>query len=86
MLGAALAGPVAAVVDLRPAIGITILLFVMAATAGAMVDFMDRGRYDPVATRQRRPARRRRAALADARRECPDRVKQPGRELSMIEA
>jgi MFS family permease len=50
VLGAALAGPVASIVDLRPAIGITILLFVTAATAGAMVDFLDRGRYDPVAT------------------------------------
>src|SRR5262249_12946141 len=49
VLGAALAGPVAAEVDLRPAIGVTILLFVMAATAGAVVDFIDRGRYDPVA-------------------------------------
>ena len=50
VLGAALAGPVAALVDLRPAIGITILLFLTAATAGAIVDFMNRGRYDPVAS------------------------------------
>ena len=51
VLGAALAGPLAAKVDLRPSIGVTIVLFVVAATAGAVVDFIDRGRYDPVADR-----------------------------------
>ncbi len=37
-------------VDLRPAIAVTIGLFMLAALAGAVTDFVDRGRYDPVTT------------------------------------
>jgi MFS family permease len=48
VLGAALAGPTAELVDLRPAIAVTIALFVIAALAGAVSDFIDRRRYDPV--------------------------------------
>ena len=48
VLGAALAGPTAGLVDLRPAIAVTVVLFVVAALAGAVIDFIDRGRYDPV--------------------------------------
>ncbi len=50
MLGAALAGPVAELVDLRPAIAVTVALFMVAALAGAVTDFVDRHRYDPVTT------------------------------------
>jgi predicted MFS family arabinose efflux permease len=48
VLGAALAGPTAALVDLRPAIAVTVALFVIAALAGAVTDFVDRRRDDPV--------------------------------------
>ena len=48
VLGAALAGPTAELVDLRPAIAVTIGLFMLAALAGAVTDFVDRHRYDPV--------------------------------------
>jgi MFS family permease len=50
VLGAALAGPTAELVDLRPAIAVTIGLFMLAALAGAVTDFVDRRRYDPVTT------------------------------------
>lgn len=48
VLGAALAGPAAELVDVRPAIGVTIVLFGLAALGGAIVDLMNRRRYDPV--------------------------------------
>jgi len=48
VLGAALAGPVAALVDLRLAIGVTIGLFLLAASAGALVSRANRGHYDQV--------------------------------------
>jgi MFS family permease len=67
VLGAALAGPLAAKVDLRPSIGVTIVLFVLAATAGAVVDFIDRGRYDPVADRTDEVLGTMGAALTDVR-------------------
>ena len=50
VLGAALAGPVVELVDLRPAIAVTVALFMVAALAGAVTDFVDRHRYDPVTT------------------------------------
>jgi MFS family permease len=48
VLGAALAGPTANLLDLRSAIAVTVGLFMLAALAGAVTDFVDRRRYDPV--------------------------------------